>query len=240
MERHYKSRAELKQDVKNMYKGNWLYTILLNIIPGMIVLGAIRIIEVVFLPISILISEPVNNGQPLAVIIFILICVVNFIIVTIGMMLVSYGVMFTLLGWLRGEKINMDSVFNSGFSGFSPKYVKGNIIIGIESSLYFYLWSLLLVVPGIIKMISYSQAIYLYKDYIDEGNKKEYNFGDFITESRKLMDGHKWEYFVLQLSFLGWFLLSILTLGIGFIWLTPYINATNANFYDNLKSKKIN
>ncbi|WP_169922428.1 DUF975 family protein [Lactobacillus terrae] len=240
MEQHYKSRAELKQDVKNMYKGNWLYAILLNIIPAMIVLGAIRIIEVIFLPISVLISEPVNNGQPLALIIFILIGLVSFIILTIGMMLVSYGVMFTLLGWLRGEKINMDSVFNSGFSGFSPKYVKGNIIIGIESSLYFYLWSLLLVVPGIIKMISYSQAIYLYKDYIDEGNKKEYNFGDFINESRKLMNGHKWEYFVLQLSFLGWFLLSILTLGIGFIWLTPYINATNANFYDNLKSKKIN
>ena len=57
---------------------------------------------------------------------------------------------------------------------------------------------------------------------------------DCITESRKMMDGHKWEYFVLQLSFIGWGILSILSLGIGFLWLNPYANATYATFYDNL------
>ena len=49
-----------------------------------------------------------------------------------------------------------------------------------------------------------------------------------------MMDGHKFEYFMLQLSFLGWGILSVLSLGIGFLWLNPYMNTTYAAFYKNL------
>lgn len=57
---------------------------------------------------------------------------------------------------------------------------------------------------------------------------------DAITASRKLMQGHKWEYFVLQLSFVGWGILAVCTAGIGFLWLAPYIQATNAAYYRQL------
>ncbi|MDR0771905.1 MAG: DUF975 family protein [Candidatus Peribacteria bacterium] len=94
--------------------------------------------------------------------------------------------------------------------------------------LYIFLWSLLLVIPGIIKGYSYALVPYLLRD-----NKKlEYN--DVITKSRKLMDGHKFNLFVLDLSFLGWAILALLSFGIGFFWLIPYIETTRAAFYEDL------
>jgi uncharacterized membrane protein len=58
-----------------------------------------------------------------------------------------------------------------------------------------------------------------------------------ITKSRKMMNGHKKELFALQLSFMGWFLLSLLTLGLGFFWLIPYYSATEAQFYRKIKGE---
>ena len=92
-----------------------------------------------------------------------------------------------------------------------------------------FLWSLLLVVPGIIKGYAYSQAFYLLND------NKKLGYKEALEESEKMMDGHKWELFVLQLSFIGWSLLAVLTCGIGFLWLTPYMNTTLANYYEDLK-----
>jgi len=107
-------------------------------------------------------------------------------------------------------------------------------IIGtsIMQSIFLFLWFLLLFIPGIIKSLSYSQTYYLLKDH------PEYSVFEAITESRKRMVGFKWKYFLLYLSFIGWGLLSILTLGIGFLWLAPYISTTLAVFYDNHISDK--
>ncbi|WP_054645633.1 DUF975 family protein [Secundilactobacillus oryzae] len=95
------------------------------------------------------------------------------------------------------------------------------------------MWTLLFVIPGIIKSFSYSQAFLVYKDAVDHDNA-DMSYLAAITKSRELMNGHKWEYFVLQLSFIGWAILAVIPLGLGFLWLTPYINATNANFYRHL------
>lgn len=66
-----------------------------------------------------------------------------------------------------------------------------------------------------------------------------------INKSRELMNGHKWEYFLLELSFIGWDLLGGLSLGIGFLWILPYIKATEAEYYrkltgDQLKTELVN
>ena len=97
---------------------------------------------------------------------------------------------------------------------------------------YLTLWTLLLIIPGIIKIFSYSQTSFIIKDKLDSGQQISAN--EAITESRKLMDGHKAEYFILQLSFLGWVLLGILTIGIANLWVFPYIYTTNANYYRQL------
>lgn len=63
---------------------------------------------------------------------------------------------------------------------------------------------------------------------------------DALKKSRKMMKGHKGEFFVLGLSFIGWILLAILTLGVGFIALEPYMYATMAHFYEDLKAEQEN
>lgn len=78
-------------------------------------------------------------------------------------------------------------------------------------------------------MYAYSMAYYIKLDHPDYGWKA------CIDESRRLMDGHKWEKFVLDLSFLGWIIVGSLCLGVGTLWVTPYMEATNAQFYEYVR-----
>lgn len=91
------------------------------------------------------------------------------------------------------------------------------------------LWSLLLIIPGIVKAFAYSMAVYIMVE------NPEMRAIDAIHKSQDMMRGHKFDLFYLMLSFIGWGLLCILTLGIGFLWLSPYMYATQAAFYEDLK-----
>ena len=96
-------------------------------------------------------------------------------------------------------------------------------------TIYTTLWALLLIVPGIIKAISYSQTNFILKD------QPELKYNAAIERSMAMMKGHKMEYFLLNLSFIGWILLGILTFGIGMLWVSPYMITTQAHFYDYVK-----
>ncbi|WP_318507186.1 DUF975 family protein [Bacillus sp. T3] len=132
---------------------------------------------------------------------------------------------FLALVRMEGPKISdVFSVFKDSKTYF--KLIGASLLIGI----FVFLWSLLLLIPGIIKSLSYSQTYLLLKDH------PEYSILEAITESRKRMNGYKWQYFLLNLSFIGWAILSIITLGIGFLWLSPYISTATATFYNELIS----
>lgn len=88
------------------------------------------------------------------------------------------------------------------------------------------LWSLLLIVPGIIAAFRYSMSFYILADNPDMG------IMEAINESKKMMRGNKWKFFCLNLSFIGWGILCLLTLGIGFLWLLPYMEVSVIAFYD--------
>ncbi len=98
---------------------------------------------------------------------------------------------------------------------------------------YTLLWTLLLIIPGIIKAYSYSMTYYVLEDNPELSGDKA------IEESMRLMSGHKWELFWLHLTFIGWALLCILTLGIGIFWLVPYMNTAQAAFYENIKAEEV-
>lgn len=100
------------------------------------------------------------------------------------------------------------------------------ILTALLQGILLFLWTLLLVIPGIIKAIAYSQSFYILKDH------PEFTPLEAISESNKRMKGNKGKYFILSLSFIGWGILAILTLGIGFLWLNPYISTSMANFYN--------
>ena len=137
---------------------------------------------------------------------------------------VSMGLRNSLRRLLHKDKEVFENTFTIGFStDYSHKMV--TILL---RNLYTILWTLLLFVPGVIKSYSYSMTDYI---LIDE---PDLDADSVIHRSRELMRGHKWDLFCLDLSFIGWIFLCLLTLGIGFLWLSPYIRTAHAAFYEDL------
>lgn len=101
----------------------------------------------------------------------------------------------------------------------------------VLSTIYIFLWTLLLIIPGIIKSYSYALTPYILVEH------PEMSANEAIEESMRLMDGHKFDMFYLQLSFIGWAILSILSLGLGFFWLIPYQMTAQAAFYRDIKNE---
>ena len=97
-------------------------------------------------------------------------------------------------------------------------------------NLYTALWMLLLIIPGLIKSYSYAMVPFILMD------EPELSGNEVITRSREMMNGHKWRTFVLDLSFIGWILLTIITCGIvGVFWTNPYMYSTRAALYHELR-----
>jgi uncharacterized membrane protein len=127
----------------------------------------------------------------------------------------------------RKQDAKLEQIFQ-GFNNFGTAL--GAYLLMI---LFTFLWMLLLIIPGIIAAISYSMTFYILADDNSIGAM------DAINKSKKMMDGYKWKYFCLGLRFLGWALLCILTLGIGFLWLMPYMRVSMAKFYDDVKANSL-
>lgn len=123
---------------------------------------------------------------------------------------------------------NDEEVFSNTFNGaFNGDYTH-RVLSMLLKDVYVLLWSILLIVPGIVKSYSYALVPYLVED------EPELDADSCIHRSRELMAGHKWDLFCLDMSFIGWFFLCILTAGIGFLWLSPYVKTSHAAFYEDL------
>ena len=92
------------------------------------------------------------------------------------------------------------------------------------------LWSLLLIIPGIIAGISYAMTYYIIAD------DKTIGPLEAIAKSKAIMNGNKWKFACLSARFIGWSIVSLLTLGIGFLWLIPYMATSVARFYEDITS----
>lgn len=117
-------------------------------------------------------------------------------------------------------------------AGFKTNY-KGTVITMFLRNLYIGLWSLLLFIPGIIKSYEYRMIPYILADHPEMEQK------EVFALSKQMMDGEKWNAFVLDLSFIGWEMLAALTCGIlSIFYVNPYVHATNAELYLALKRNK--
>lgn len=139
---------------------------------------------------------------------------------------VAVGLVAAYMAIVRTGKANIVSIFD-GWKSFGPAFIAGILV-----PLYTFFWSLLFWIPGIIKSYAYAMTNYIIKDNPDITAKEA------ITESRRLMRGNKWRLFVLDLSFIGWDILCVLTLGILTVYVVPYKMATRAAFYDAVKQAK--
>jgi uncharacterized membrane protein len=99
--------------------------------------------------------------------------------------------------------------------------------------LFIFLWSLLLIIPGIIKSYSYKMVPYILAD------NPKMDSSEAIALSRKMMNGQKWRTFVLDLSFIGWYILGLIALGVGVLFVHPYKFSTDAQLYLVLRNKAI-
>lgn len=140
---------------------------------------------------------------------------------------VMYGYAIVMLNVFRGDEVNIGGLFD-GFSDFGR-------IVGTKllQAIYTLLWMLLLIIPGIIKHYSYAMTDFILKDRPELSNNAA------IEKSMAMMDGNKMKLFLLDLSFIGWAILCLFTLGIGYFFLQPYIQAAHAAFYEDLKAQAL-
>lgn len=158
---------------------------------------------------------------------------IRLVIAIIGT-LIGFSIMFTFLEFVRNPSREIFPMKDS-FRLFNMKDGVNIVVINFVAGIFQYFWSLLFVIPGIVKGFSYSQASFIYYDVMSNPNKTgQMKLTDYITESRLLMNGHKGRLFYIYLSFIGWGILATLTLGIGYLWLLPYRNATLAAFYNDI------
>ncbi len=125
----------------------------------------------------------------------------------------------------RGEDVTVEMIFK-GFEDYSR-----SLVAMLLTTVYIILWSLLLLVPGIIAGLSYSMTYFILSE------NPNISASEAITMSKEMMRGHKTELALLAVSFLGWFLLGIITCGIAMLWVGSYYYTAIAIFYQEIKGQ---
>jgi uncharacterized membrane protein len=207
--------SHIKREAKLTLKGRWGFSILLSVI-------TFAVCSIIPLSVEILFSggfaawssqqDPPLNAQLVS------------LIFTVALYPILFGYYSAFLDLKRGSTVEVKNLF----SAFDASIYFKIIGLYLLTSIYTILWSLLFLIPGIIKSIAYSQVYFILKD------NPELSPNQAIKQSRQIMHGNKGKYFLLLLSFIGWGLLGIISMFIGFLWIVPYYTATLASFYENL------
>ncbi|MBQ0128712.1 MAG: DUF975 family protein [bacterium] len=205
------TRKELRQQALDALSGKWTMPVLATLI--YIAITAVpRILTNLGKPPYLF--EPVTNA----------ILITTGFILLIFLLPLEYGFGVSFLRFCKGNTLTVKEMFDASFGDYAKAFVRAFV-----TSFFVFLWTLLLIVPGFIKALAYSMTFFISDEH------PEWTTLQCIDESERMMKGHKWELFLLILSFIGWFLLALLSLGIGFLWLRPYIHVTKAKFYEQLK-----
>lgn len=140
--------------------------------------------------------------------------------------LMEYGLCRVLVNNARGKEMNIVYLFD----GFKENAGQA-IILGFLKSLFIFLWTLLLIIPGIVKSYSYAMSSFIQQDAADKDWKI------CLDKSIAMMDGYKMKLFLLDLSFIGWYIVGALCFGIGILFVHPYHMQARAEFYEELKNQ---
>jgi len=150
----------------------------------------------------------------------------------IGAIIVIGPLTIGVWGYFQKQAQKQEVSIGNVFDGFTKNF-GDNFILGLMVNIFTALWSLLFVIPGIIKGYAYSMAFYIKNDQPELGWK------ECIQKSQKMMKGHKMELFIQDLSFIGWAIVGAFCLGIGTLWVTVYEFQARAEFYEELKKLPI-
>lgn len=199
------SLSDIRKEAREKLEGNW---------------GDAVVFTLVYLVIAAVVSSAIQYGG---------ILMVNeafgsagSLIGTILILPMGFAFSVGFLGLYRGMKLSVSDLFG--------QYNKRVFFTELLKFVYIALWSLLLIVPGIIKTYSYAMTEFLMMD------NPELEKNAAIEESMRMMQGHKMRLFLLDLSFIGWMILCVLTFGLGALLLEPYMETARAVFYEELKN----
>lgn len=216
------NRSELKQTAKGKLKGFYWQAFLVSLI--LVITGGSHN----RLDLSSSGSNPGTNGGgefvlEIALIAFLGILIFLALRIFLGYILEVGGRKFFI------ELSRGDSKISYLLQYFNKKYYKNIITALLFRGIYIFLWTLLLIIPGIIKMYEYRFVPYI----IAENPELDHN--RVLNLSREMTAGQKLDIFILDLSFIGWFFLGALFFGIGILFVQPYYDAVNAELYQKLK-----
>lgn len=139
----------------------------------------------------------------------------------------EYGFQLAFLHFLREDKEDTVEQIFCGFKTYGRA-----IGVTLLQMVFIFLWSMLLIIPGIVKFFSYAMTVFISKDH------PELSANECIDRSMDMMNGHKMQLFLMYLGFVGLTILSVFTLFIGLLWLIPYMQVCVAEFYENLKAEE--
>ncbi len=201
------NRVKIKQQAREMIKGNiW------NLLKPFLVIFGISFVAglVMGLTGNSNTAEPSTGASLLS------------LVVELAALPISFGALVYVVKFVRKEPYELKDIF-AYYSKFWPIFAL-DFLIG----LFVGLWSLLLIVPGIIAALSYTMAMLLMVD-------GEYDAMECIRKSKAMMKGYKWDYFKFQFSFFFWYLLVGITFGIAAIYVGPYVMVADVLYYEDLK-----
>lgn len=229
-----KTTAELKAEAKDALRGKWGQAVILNLIPTLLTIAVMFFVVLSGLiwffihgssdgMISSVSEYQQTNASGGG----------TSLVSSIISALFMSGISWTYLDLLRGERTQIEPM-KDAFRGFQGVFIGGVILLALFTNIFTTLWTFLFIIPGIVKAYAYSQSYFIYYDQIQQTGEKP-KVLDTITASRHLMIGHKGRLFWLDVTFIGWYIVTALTLGIAYLWVAPYISATKAAFYEDLQ-----
>ena len=218
------TRKELKDNAKQSLRGNWGWAIIVFLITAIIVgifTGAGHWLDETYIN-----YDGTNIFYQFA-------SPIGSILLWIGSFIgLSRNIAFLELRDDQKE----EKPYMAAFSVFTENRFGPELINFVLVSIFTFLWTWLLIIPGIIKAYSYSMTPYIVKDMV--ASDKQVSATDGINASKELMKGHKMDLFIFDLSFLGWNILAAITCGLGYLWVTPYYQTAKANFYRHIAGDK--
>lgn len=171
-----------------------------------------------------------------AILAFIIVGILNsvlsgFIVGILAALPLTMGLYAMYLNMYKDNEWSVGDIFSSFRNGMD--YYLNSFLLLFVNSIFIFLWSLLFVIPGIIKTFSYSMSPYILID------NPVMTAGEARRKSIEIMKGNKWKLFCLQFSFIGWILLSILTFGILFLWVIPAMEMSKIAFYKEISGHTV-
>lgn len=202
------NRKKIKQQAREMIKGN-----IWNILQPYLIICGISLVVGMISSAGMATDEPSMGASLVA------------FLLELAMYPLTFGALVYLVKFVRKEPYELKELF-AHYNKFWPIFA-----LSFLTGLFTILWSFLFIIPGIIAAISYSMAMLIMVDGDEDAMS-------CIKKSKAMMNGYKWDYFKFGFSFFWWYLLGIITLGIAFIYVGPYVMVSEVLYYEELK--KIN